>query len=107
MASTGQSHPALPSRPYASSLLSGSKPAERSTGLGFGASSHRHNAREAARLERERQELQRERERAAAQQQQQASGSAAGSMAQLTDEQKDEINEAVSPPIDILAKTQI
>jgi centrin-3 len=94
MASASQPHPAFPSRPYASTLHGTSKLPERNAPLGFGASSHTHTAREAARLERERQE----RERAAAQQQQQqaATNAGAGSMAQLTDEQRDEINEAVS-----------
>jgi hypothetical protein len=96
MASTSQTHPAFPSRPYGSSTLhTSSKLPDRSSGapLAFGASSHTHNAREAARQERERQERDRAQQ---AQQQQQAGTSAAGVMAQLTDEQRDEINEAVS-----------
>lgn len=92
MASTSQSHPAFPSRPYNSTLHGSSKLPDRSAPLSFGASSHTHTAREAARLERERQD----RERAAAAQQASASG-ASNSMAQLTDEQRDEINEAVRP----------
>ena len=85
MAST-QSHPAFPSsRPY-SSTLHGKLP-ERNAPSAFGASSNP-TARENARLERERQE----RERAG------PSGGLGGSnpLNALTDEQKEEINEAVS-----------
>ena len=95
MASTSQTHPAFPSRPYGSSTLhTSTKLPDRSSGapLAFGASSHTHNAREAARQDRERQERERAQQ---AQQQQQAGTSAIGAMAQLTDEQRDEINEAV------------
>jgi centrin-3 len=96
MASTSQP---FPSRPYTSGLLSTAKLPDRSTPAGFGASSHTHSAREAARLERDRQERERQ-----AREQDEAGGS--GAMAQLTDEQKDEINEAVSVP-DITLKVSI
>ena len=84
MAST-QSHPAFPSRPY-SSTLHGKLP-ERNAPSAFGASANP-TTRENARLERERQE----RERAG------PSGGAGGSnpLNALTDEQREEINEAVS-----------
>jgi hypothetical protein len=95
MASTSQTHPTFPSRPYSSTLHSSSKLPDRSAPLGFGASSHTHTAREAARQERERQE----RERAAAQQAAATtSATASNTMTQLTDEQRDEINEAVPHP---------
>lgn len=83
MASSQQNHPAFPTRPFGSSKLP-----DRGTSTGFGASSHATAAREnAARLERE---------RAAQQQQQQVTGpGSSNAMAQLTDEQRDEINEAV------------
>lgn len=90
MASTSQTHPAYPSRPYSSSLHTSSKLPDRTAPLGFGASSHTHTAREAARQERERQE----RERSAAQQAATTSA-ASNTLAQLTDEQRDEVNEAV------------
>jgi len=90
MASTSQTHPAFPSRPYSSTLHTSSKLPDRSAPLGFGASSHTHTAREAARQERERQE----RERSAAHQAETTSA-ASNTMAQLTDEQRDEVNEAV------------
>jgi hypothetical protein len=98
MASTSQSHPAYQSRPYGTSALhTSTKLPDRSaaTPLSFGTSAHTHNAREAARLERER--LERERAQAAQQQQQQQQqvGTGGGAMAQLNDEQRDEINEAV------------
>jgi len=79
MASTSQ-HPSFPTRPY-SSTLHGKIP-ERSTGIGFNASS----TRESARLERERQE----RERAHREQQAAPQNPLEG----LTEEQREEINEA-------------
>jgi hypothetical protein len=99
--SNSQSHPAFPSRLYSTNIHGTGKLPDRSTALGFGASSQTHSAREATRLERERQERERqERERAAAAQKlqlEQQAGPSVGSMAQITDEQRDEINEAVSP----------
>ena len=84
MAST-QSHPAFPSRPY-SSTLHGKLP-ERNAPSAFGASANP-TARENARLERERQERER----------QAPAGVVGGSnpVNALSDEQKEEINEAVS-----------
>ena len=110
MASTSQTHPAFPSRPYgASALDSSTKIPGRSSGasLTFGASSHTHSAREAARLERDRLERERSQQAQQQQQQQQAGTSAVGAMAQLTDEQRDEINEAVSLQPNCLTKTTV
>lgn len=84
MASTAQPHPSFPSRPY-SGTFQGKLP-ERN-GPAFGASSHT-TMRETARLERERQE----RERA----QREAAGPA--NPYNITDEQREEINEAVLTP---------
>lgn len=81
MASTTQPHPSFPSRPF-SSTLHGKLP-ERN--VPFGSTSHTAN-RENLRLERERQE----RERAA------ASAGPQNPFPSITDEQKEEINEAVS-----------
>ena len=97
--SASQAHPTYSTRPYQSSLHGGGKIPDRSTALGFGVSSQSHGIRETGRLERERQERERQ-ERAAAAQKQQLEQQAVpniGSMAQITDEQRDEINEAVSP----------
>lgn len=80
MASTAQSHPSFPARPY-SSTLHGKLP-ER-PGPSFATSS-----RENARLERERQD----RERAQREAAQQAGPS--NPMASISDEQREEINEA-------------
>lgn len=88
-----QSHPAFPTRPYNTGKLP-----DRSAPLGFGASALT-SARQSAQQDRERQERERqERDRIAVSQAQQAQGgSTSGNhMAQLTDEQRDEINEAVS-----------
>lgn len=82
MASTSQ---AFAPRPYGSTLQSTSKLPDRSTTQGFGAS-HTLSARERERQERERQDRER----------QQAGIGSSNSMANLSDEQKDEINEAVS-----------
>jgi centrin-3 len=86
MASAGPSHPSFPARPY-SSTLHGKIP-DRS-GPSFAASS-----RENARLERERQE----RERAQREAAQQVAGSS-NPLANITDEQREEINEAVRSPL--------
>ncbi len=85
--STSTSHPTFPSRPYSGAL---GKLPDRSNAAGgsnpFGASS---SARETARLERERIERERaERERAEREGQ--------NRLAELTEEQREEINEAVS-----------
>jgi hypothetical protein len=83
MAST-QAHPAFPSRPY-SNTLHGKLP-ERNAPSAFGTSANP-TARENARLDRERQE----RERAGP-----SGGAGAPSpLNALTDEQREEINEAV------------
>jgi hypothetical protein len=88
-----QSHPAFPSRPYNTGKLP-----DRSAPLGFGGSTLA-SARQNAQQERERQERERQdRERVAMAQAQQAQGGTASGgnhMSQLTDEQRDEINEAV------------
>lgn len=88
MAST--SHPSFPSRPYSSTINTGKLP-ERTHPTGFSVSAH--PASQAARLERERQERERvQREREAA-----ASGPAPSNpLSNLTDEQREEVNEAVS-----------
>lgn len=83
MASAPQSHPAFPSRPY-SSTIHGKLP-DRNAPSGFGASAA---TRENARLERERQERERAQREAA------ANGSS-NPLNALTDEQREEINEAV------------
>jgi hypothetical protein len=88
MASTSQSHPAF-IRPYPSTLHG--KPPERSAPTVFSASSHT-ATRENARLERERQE----RERTQREAQAQAAAGSSNPLNSLTDEQKEEINEAVS-----------
>jgi hypothetical protein len=79
MASTTQPHPSFPSRPY-SNTLHGKLP-ERNLNAPFGSSVHTAN-RENARIERERQE----RERGAG---------PSNPLPTITDEQKEEINEAV------------
>jgi centrin-3 len=84
MASATQ-HPSFPARPY-SSTFHGKLP-ERSAVSTFGASSNR----DTARLERERQE----RERSLREAQSQAAGGPSNPINNLTDEQRDEINEAV------------
>lgn len=81
MASTAPPHPTFPSRPY-SGNFQGKLP-ERN-GPAFGTSSHNAN-RDSARVERERQE----RERA------QRDAAAPTNSYNITDEQRDEINEAV------------
>lgn len=84
MASASQSHPSFPSRPY-SSALHGKLPERSGAPGGFGATSNR----ETARLERERAE----RERG----QNQGPGQGGGNtMNGITDEQREEISEAVS-----------
>ena len=87
MASASQPHPAFPSRPYSSTIHT--KLPERNPPTGFGATS----TRETARLERERQE----RERAQREAQAQQAGSS-NPLNALTDEQREEINEAVMSP---------
>ncbi|PSS13247.1 hypothetical protein M430DRAFT_29790 [Amorphotheca resinae ATCC 22711] len=83
---SAQSHPSFPTRPYASTLHG--KLPERNTASTFGASS----TREAARLERERQERERaQREREA---QSQVAAGSSNPLNSLTDEQRDEVNEA-------------
>lgn len=82
MASTSQSHPSFPIRPY-NSTLHGKLP-ERIAPNTFGASSTRENAR----LDRERQERERAQREAAAQ------AGSSNPFAGLTDEQREEINEA-------------
>lgn len=99
--SASQAHPPFHLRQHASTALqSTGKLPERSTALNLGPSTQSLSIREYTRLERERQERERqERERVAAAQKQQLEhqvGSNIGSMAQITDEQRDEINEAVS-----------
>jgi hypothetical protein len=91
-------HPSFPIRPYASSSQQPAPSTTRGKPLNF-SQSHAPAAREAARLERERLERERlERERQAQQAvQQPAQGQSA--ISQLTDEQRDEVNEAVSPPL--------
>ncbi|KAF4637946.1 hypothetical protein G7Y89_g130 [Cudoniella acicularis] len=86
MASTAQSHPSFGTRPY-SSTIHGKLP-ERSAPGTFGHTSTRENAR----LERERQE----RERAQREAQAAAQGGAGPSnpLNNITDEQREEINEA-------------
>ncbi|KAG9246508.1 hypothetical protein BJ878DRAFT_279749 [Calycina marina] len=79
MASTSQSHPSFPPRPY-TSTIHGKLP---NPPTGFGATS----TRETARIERERQERER------AQQQHQQAGSS-NPLTALTEEQLQEINEA-------------
>ncbi|KAH8600416.1 hypothetical protein B0O99DRAFT_668361 [Bisporella sp. PMI_857] len=83
MASTSQTHPAFPNRPYPNTVHG--KLPERNAPAGFGATS----TRETARLERERQE----RERAQREAQVQQAGSS-NPLNALTDEQREEINEA-------------
>lgn len=84
MASTAQQpHPSFPSRPY-SNTLHGKLP-ERTTPA-FSASAHP-STRETARIERERQE----RERGG------PSNSNQNLLSAITDEQRDEVNEAVCP----------
>jgi centrin-3 len=80
MASSSQPH-AFPSRPYTSSLHP--KLPERTAATAFGAS---HASREAARIERDR----------AARESQAQAGPSSG-VNSLTDEQREEINEAVRP----------
>ena len=75
MASSAAAHSSFPSRPYASNL---GKLPDRSAG--FGASGG-HANREAQRLERERAERERE---------------GGNQLGELTEEQREEINEAVS-----------
>jgi centrin-3 len=84
MASTAQSHPTFPTRPY-SSTLHGKLP-ERNTASAFGTTSHGGAPRETARHER----LQREA-------QAQISAGSSNPLNALTDEQREEINEAVRP----------
>lgn len=84
---TPHPHQGFPPRPYASTLGQGKLP-ERNIPLGFGASTTA--GRDNARLERERLDRERQAQVQASQSVQQ------GAMAQLTDEQRDEINEAVS-----------
>jgi len=86
MASTTQPHPSFTSRPF-SSTIHGKLP-ERTAPAPFGASS----TRETARLERERQE----RERA---QREAAQAGPSNPLASITDEQREEINEAVCPEL--------
>lgn len=86
MASTSQA-PSFPSRPY-SSTMHGKLPERAGPGPSFGASS-----RENARIERERQERERAAQQAQSQQQQQHNPGP--SIANITDEQKEEISEAV------------
>jgi centrin-3 len=81
MASTTQPHPSFPSRPYPNTLHG--KLPERNLNAPFGSSVHTAN-RENARIERERQE----RERGAG---------PSNPLPTITDEQKEEINEAVCP----------
>lgn len=81
MASTSQPHSSFPARPYGNTLHN------RSNNPAAATSRDRENAR----LERERQE----RERAQREAQQAGAGNPMNS---LTDEQKEEINEAVSAP---------
>ncbi|KAI9745521.1 MAG: Calcium-binding component of the spindle pole body (SPB) half-bridge [Claussenomyces sp. TS43310] len=90
MASASQNHPAFPPRPFGSSKL----PDRGAAPAGFGASTHTHAARESARLERERQDRERAAQQQQQQQQQAAGSSTSNAIAQLTDEQRDEINEA-------------
>jgi len=92
MASSSQ-HPSFPIRPYASSSQQPAPSSTRGKPLNF-SQSHAPAAREAARLERER--LDRERQ---AQQAAQQPAQAQSAISQLTDEQRDEVNEAVSPPL--------
>ena len=84
MASASQPHPSFPSRPY-SSTLQGKLP-ERNLPTAFGATS----TRDTARLERERQERERAQREAQAQQ-----AGPSNPLNALTDEQREEINEAV------------
>lgn len=83
MASTSHPHPSFPTRPYTSNLLG--KLPERNAPNAFGASS----TRETARLERERQERERAQRDAAAQ------SAPTNPINTITDEQREEINEAV------------
>lgn len=80
---TAPTHPTFPSRPY-SSTFQGKLP-ERSNGPAFTSSSHTAN-RDSARIERERQE----RERA-----QRDAGAPPPNLYNITDEQREEITEAV------------
>lgn len=85
MASTS-THPTFAPRPYPSSL--GKLPERSATGYGH-QQQQQQQARDAQRLERERERAERERlEREGSSQ-----------LAELTEEQREEINEAVSPPI--------
>lgn len=95
MASTSQAHHGFPSRKLISSLAQSNQLPDRGASSTFSASSHTNAARENARLERER--LERERFAQTQAQAQAQQNAQQGAMAQLTDEQRDEINEAVSP----------
>jgi len=77
-------HPSFPTRPYASNL---GKLPDRTSGAAFGASTTQAH-REAQRLERERERAERERLEREGQNQ----------LAELTEEQREEINEAVGSP---------
>ena len=99
MASSSQ-HSAFPLRPYPSSLSGPSQQGAASTRakpLNFG-QSHAPAAREAARLERER--LDRERQQQVAQKSTHQQSQAQSALSQLADEQRDEVNEAVSAHFD-------
>jgi len=89
MASASQPHSTFPARSYGSALH-GKLPERNAPTSGFGASSHTLATRENARLDRERQE----RERAQREAQQQQASSSNQNINGLTDEQRDEINEA-------------
>ena len=75
-------HPSFPSRPYGTNL---GKLPDRTIGAAFGASTTQQQQREAQRLERERERLEKERIEREGQNQ----------LAELTEEQREEINEAV------------
>lgn len=93
MASASQPHPTFPPRPYATNTNLHAKLPERiAPSTGFSSTAHPHPAaREAARIERERQDrLQREA------QIQPALATQSNVFSTLTDEQKEEVNEAVS-----------
>ena len=76
-------HPSFPSRPYGTNL---GKLPDRTIGAAFGASTTQQQ-REAQRLERERERVEKERIEREGQNQ----------LAELTEEQREEINEAVRP----------
>lgn len=90
-------HSSFPIRPYPSSLSGPSQqPASSTRGkpLSFG-QSHTPAAREAARLERERLDRERQQQQVA-QKSTHAQSQAPSALSQLADEQRDEVNEAVS-----------